>query len=138
MPKIPEILNEAGRRMVTGIVRDMSQEEKIPMGAIRNALIVRSATTLEPNFSVGSSQDMFPYVTWRTAGDEKVCKICGPREGINYRLEEIEDRFPAHIHCRCRLDPVPVGDIMTEKAQLAMPDALRYAGELIQSTLRQL
>lgn len=42
---------------------------------------------------------------WQTAHDERVCAICGPRDGRVYPKGSGE-RPPAHVHCRCGWIPV--------------------------------
>jgi HK97 family phage portal protein len=37
---------------------------------------------------------------WRTANDERVCPICGPRDGRE-QGDGWDNRPPAHINCRC-------------------------------------
>lgn len=37
---------------------------------------------------------------WNTAGDERVCDICGPRDGQVYEVGRDEPP-PAHVRCRC-------------------------------------
>lgn len=45
---------------------------------------------------------------WKTANDEKVCTVCGPRNE-----QPIIDDFypPAHPRCRCRLSHLPEGNL---------------------------
>jgi len=40
---------------------------------------------------------------WITEDDEKVCKVCRPRHEQFYPIEMLPE-WPAHWHCRCRLD----------------------------------
>lgn len=42
-------------------------------------------------------------LVWITEDDEKVCKVCRPRHEQFYPIEMLPD-YPAHWHCRCRLD----------------------------------
>ncbi len=45
-----------------------------------------------------------PYLIFRTAEDERVCKYCGAREGNIYKLKDIS--VPLHPFCRCVLIPI--------------------------------
>lgn len=42
-------------------------------------------------------------LVWITEDDEKVCGVCRPRHEQFYPIEMLPD-YPAHWHCRCRLD----------------------------------
>lgn len=42
-------------------------------------------------------------LVWITEDDEKVCKVCRPRHEQFYPIEMLPE-WPAHWHCRCRLD----------------------------------
>jgi SPP1 gp7 family putative phage head morphogenesis protein len=45
-------------------------------------------------------------VEWRTAEDDRVCAICGPRNGERYALDDAPMQPPAHPSCRCWIVPV--------------------------------
>jgi len=38
---------------------------------------------------------------WTTAGDERVCPVCGPLDGRIYRKGQFMPSLPAHAYCRC-------------------------------------
>ena len=42
-------------------------------------------------------------LVWITEKDERVCGVCAPRDEQFYPIELLPD-YPAHWHCRCRLD----------------------------------
>ena len=42
-------------------------------------------------------------LVWITEDDEKVCSVCRPRHEQFYPIEMLPD-WPAHWHCRCRLE----------------------------------
>ena len=42
-------------------------------------------------------------LVWITEDDELVCKVCKPRHEQFYPIEMLPP-YPAHYHCRCRLD----------------------------------
>jgi SPP1 gp7 family putative phage head morphogenesis protein len=44
--------------------------------------------------------------TWMTAEDELVCPICSEFDGNVYSLDDSEHTPPAHVNCRCYLQPV--------------------------------
>lgn len=39
---------------------------------------------------------------WVTMGDERVCDVCGPRDGHIYKPCEFLPSLPAHARCRCQ------------------------------------
>lgn len=43
-------------------------------------------------------------VRWKTAGDEKVCETCGPRDGKVYDIDKVPPK--PHVNCRCFLEAV--------------------------------
>lgn len=53
-------------------------------------------------------------VEWATAGDEKVCPLCEPLEGIVLKLDEAKGLLPRHPNCRCAFLPANVGETPTE------------------------
>jgi SPP1 gp7 family putative phage head morphogenesis protein len=49
-------------------------------------------------------------VEWATAGDEKVCELCAPLEGVVLKIEEAKGLLPRHPNCRCAFLPANVGE----------------------------
>lgn len=43
-------------------------------------------------------------VRWRTEDDEKVCEVCGPRDGKVYDIDKVPSK--PHLNCRCWLESV--------------------------------
>lgn len=43
-------------------------------------------------------------VQWITESDDKVCKVCGPRDGNVYDINKVPPK--PHVNCRCILLPV--------------------------------
>ena len=58
---------------------------------------------------------------WVTADDEKVCSVCEPRNEHVYPLELLPE-WPAHWHCRCRVEIVDMEGRRRVKAPM---DSLR-------------
>lgn len=49
-------------------------------------------------------------VEWSTAGDDRVCKLCEPLEGMILKLDEAAGMIPRHPNCRCAWIPANVGE----------------------------
>lgn len=49
-------------------------------------------------------------VEWSTAGDDRVCELCAPLEGIVLKLDEARGLLPRHPNCRCAWLPANVGE----------------------------
>lgn len=48
-------------------------------------------------------------VEWRTAGDNRVCPLCAPLQGIVLTLKEARGAIPRHPRCRCAFIPASFG-----------------------------
>jgi len=53
---------------------------------------------------------------WQTAGDNRVCGMCGPMEGDILKVEEARGLIPRHPNCRCAW--VPITEPPTNKEDL--------------------
>lgn len=42
---------------------------------------------------------------WMTAGDNRVCPRCAPRNGVTYTIQEARGLIPLHPNCRCAWAP---------------------------------
>jgi len=47
---------------------------------------------------------------WSTAGDDRVCDVCGDLEGHIMTIEEARGLLPQHPNCRCAWIPANVGE----------------------------
>lgn len=45
-------------------------------------------------------------VRWNTQRDERVCPLCGPRDGMTFSVNDLSNHPPLHQNCRCWIDPV--------------------------------
>ena len=78
-------------------------------GTVRAQMIAATEITrifAEANSKAWSSTGFVNKVQWQTARDERVCPICGPKAGQLYDVGDSGNRPPAHIRCRCWLQPV--------------------------------
>lgn len=56
-------------------------------------------------------------VEWSTAGDERVCPLCGPLNGIVLTMDEAKGMIPRHESCRCCWTPANVGEDQSEQTR---------------------
>lgn len=73
----------------------------------RAELIAR--TEMANAFVQGKIDEMrrmgYEYARWSAAA-ERTCGYCMSRDGLVYKIEEVEGSIPAHPRCRCSLIPV--------------------------------
>lgn len=125
--QIVPVLNEIGEDLVDQISEAVAAQTDVDPDQVLDALRVRPATNFNKVFTIESDQSRFNYVRWMTQEDERVCPICGPMHGIVLRESEAMSRFPAHPNCRCRLDPVAIGDALAGVSEPFVTDALEEA-----------
>jgi SPP1 gp7 family putative phage head morphogenesis protein len=49
-------------------------------------------------------------VEWSTAGDDRVCPLCRPLDGVVYPIAKAHGLIPRHPRCRCAFLPANVGE----------------------------
>lgn len=49
-------------------------------------------------------------VEWSTTGDDRVCPLCQPLDGIVVKVKEARGMLPRHPNCRCAYIPANVGE----------------------------
>lgn len=108
------------KEFVEKIVQQWNQENQDPAGLLdslepmfgdnRAEQIAATETTkayAEGNQETWSKSDSVTGMTWTTAEDELVCDICEPLDGTVLDVNASEDDMPpAHVSCRCYLQPV--------------------------------
>jgi len=115
-------LNETTRsRMAAVIARWIEDGEALPVLAERlNAVVndpLRALTIAQTESTRAFAEGNVKAWTaagvkrWRfnTARDEKVCPICGGRDGKVFEMTDTANMPPAHVRCRCWLTPVLEG-----------------------------
>jgi SPP1 gp7 family putative phage head morphogenesis protein len=61
-------------------------------------------------------------VEWSTAGDDRVCPMCQPLEGMVMKIREARGTLPRHPLCRCSYIPANVGEPKGEKREVDFTD----------------
>jgi len=56
-------------------------------------------------------QEIGVMAEWSTAGDDKVCPLCGALEGTVLTVKEARGLIPRHPNCRCAWIPANVGEV---------------------------
>lgn len=81
-------------------------------------------------------------VEWSTAGDDRVCPLCQPLEGVVMTIQEARGLIPRHANCRCAYIPANVGeDKRRQKRSKAVIDRAKnrsIKAEIPQGTRRTL
>lgn len=49
-------------------------------------------------------------VEWSTAGDDRVCPLCQPLDGVVMKIREARGIIPRHPQCRCAFIPANIGE----------------------------
>ncbi len=55
-------------------------------------------------------EEVGAQVEWSTAGDQRVCPLCKPLDGVVMKLKEARGIIPRHPQCRCAWVPANVGE----------------------------
>ena len=73
-------------------------------------------------------------VEWSDTGDEKVCKLCKPLDGVVLSIREARGLIPRHPRCRCSWTPAEVGekmgDLLRKETKARIDAAIRESVEL--------
>jgi SPP1 gp7 family putative phage head morphogenesis protein len=111
------------RKLTDGLVRGLSPRDigreisvDLDLGAARATTIARTEIIrahaegqLQALENLGV-QEVGVAVEWATAGDNRVCPMCAPLQGVILKLEEAKGMIPRHPNCRCAWIPANVGE----------------------------
>lgn len=92
-------------------------------GADRADAIASTETTrayAQGNMDAWESTGVVTGGEWMTSKDERVCPICGARNGQTVGIGDIDSAPPAHTRCRCWLKPKVSVDLVGKKIQAAL------------------
>jgi len=136
--EIAKAVNEGGQDLYDHSVYAIAEYYGIAPEAIKYGIDRRFATSRDQTYTqIGSGGDV-PYVIWHTANDEKVCAICGPREGQIFPIEDKDEVWPAHPYCRCWLEPVNIATSMLDTAEEGLEEAIQTTTEEILAVFSKL
>lgn len=95
------------------VARDLAREIDIGRGraeVIARTELIRAHAEgqLEALDQLGV-EEVGVAVEWVTAGDDRVCELCEPLEGVVMKLDEARGMLPRHPNCRCAWVPANVG-----------------------------
>ena len=77
---------------------------------------------------------------WQTAGDERVCELCYPLEGVVMSIKEARGLIPRHPNCRCMWMPASSKQVLkAQKRGAAKKSALAKSidAERVKGTLAE-
>jgi len=79
-------------------------------------------------------------VEWSTAGDDRVCELCAPLEGVVMKIEEARGLIPRHPQCRCAWIPADpkrkeAGQLWDKEGKKGVADSIQ--AERPKSTAKQ-
>lgn len=131
-PKLPMMMSAAvnvgGARLTTLAEAALAMRfPEMAPAAIASALTSSLATEDIATYTLAANGADLPYFRWLTQRDEKVCKICGPRDGRIYSTRDAGTLFPAHPNCRCRLDRIGLGSALIDAADAILPEPMQIA-----------
>ena len=61
-------------------------------------------------FELLGVEELGVAVEWSTTGDDAVCPLCEPLEGVVLKIDEARGMLPRHPNCRCSFIPANVGE----------------------------
>jgi SPP1 gp7 family putative phage head morphogenesis protein len=74
-------------------------------------------------------------VEWDTAGDDRVCPLCQPMDGVVLTIKEARGIIPRHPQCRCAHTPANVGELASETKRVNFTDP--DTGEVVTKHIKQ-
>lgn len=118
-----DMQNKLGRILVDGltkgngpisIAREMSNQLNLSMTRAetiaRTELIRAHAEGQLVGMEELGVDEVGVMVEWSTAGDDRVCELCEPMEGVVLKIEEARGMIPRHPNCRCAFVPANVAE----------------------------
>ena len=89
---------------ITGITRKRAEV------LARTEIIAAHAEGQLDSFDELGVENLNVMAEWSTAGDDRVCELCGALEGTIMTVDEARGLLPRHPNCRCSWIPANVGE----------------------------
>lgn len=92
-------------------------------GSVRAQMIAQTESTrvyASANRDAFEATGLVDEMVWNTAQDDLVCPICGPLAGTSIGIGDVDSLPPAHINCRCWVQPVVSEDRLNERLDEAL------------------
>jgi len=80
------------------------------------------------SFQLLGVEEVGVMAEWSTAGDDLVCPMCGPLEGVVMEVKEARGLIPRHPNCRCAWLPANVGEELSKKDQFKFGPNNEFTG----------
>jgi len=85
-------------------------EKKRALAIARTETIHAHAEGQLDSFEAMGVDEVGVMAEWSTAGDDLVCDMCAPLEGVILTVKEARGMIPRHPNCRCAWLPAGVGE----------------------------
>lgn len=129
-------INEAGNDLYKSVIGDIAGRLEVRLDYVDQALSRRAGNITMPVYKISSVPSRFPVVRWVTQRDEKVCKICGPRDGKLFTTTEIRYTLPAHPNCRCFTEDVDIGGELMASGAKYLPIAAQQVLDKVMKAVK--
>jgi len=104
------------RQLASELNKVVSGLEKKRALTIARTEIVRAHVEGQlDSFEIMGMREVSVLAEWATAGDEKVCPLCKPMDGVVMTIEEARGLLPRHPNCRCAWLPTIPGATGTDR-----------------------
>jgi len=99
------------RKIARELTKSISAIEKKRALVIARTEIVHAHNEGQlDSFEAMNIQEVGVMAEWSTAGDDLVCPLCLPLEGVIMTIREARGTIPRHPNCRCAWIPANVGE----------------------------
>lgn len=98
--------SRAGRARARALVKSIREIARRKAEVLAQDAMVRAQAEGQlDSFEAQGIESVSLYAEWTTAGDEKVCGLCKPLDGVQFTIKEARGLIPRHPRCRCAFAP---------------------------------
>jgi len=119
---------ESPRTMAAGLIEEGEIGKKRALTIARTEVIRAHAQGQLIALKKMGVEELGVATEWSTTGDEKVCELCEPLQGIVLTLDEAEGLIPRHPNCRCAWIPAVDEEEDMKRKKSEIDDALEESG----------